>query len=359
MPDDRLFHKRLGHSVKVNALSADEEIVWQTYVLAADDFGVMRFSADPLRDAHDRLSKRSEKIVFRMLERVVEVGLVQTFEHQNRLYCYQWDWQDWQKIRYALPTVNPRIPANILAECSIATQWLHTLWPGGGGRDNKLKNWKPDKTWTAPEWFDGSWNGSGNGGGNGSGNGSRPTRACRSDRPFPVPVPSKIVLRSNQLQLLPPSEVPTYSHENKPPHETRRDFLPVENANERPEQSAPDRVPSTLRDRETGDRSGADDQRQRVEGTHQGTRGETGMGRAVDDGAQRCAGAGGASTRTDVGSATDDSRAADTDEGTADGSPVAASAAVGRVHVAGGDREEPAGLRQLRAVVQGIVARRA
>ena len=61
MPDDRLFHKKLGHSVKVNSLTADEEIVWRTYVLAADDFGVMRFSADPLRDAHERLQNGPEK----------------------------------------------------------------------------------------------------------------------------------------------------------------------------------------------------------------------------------------------------------------------------------------------------------
>ena len=134
MPDDRLFHKRLGHSEKVNALSDLEDIVWRTYIQAADDFGVMRFSALPLQDFYDRLARVPDVAVMQMLQRVVEVGLIRVFSHQGRAYCYQHDWQDFQKVRYPLASSNPRIPGDLLAACTLPTQWLHTLWPGGGGR---------------------------------------------------------------------------------------------------------------------------------------------------------------------------------------------------------------------------------
>lgn len=164
MPDDRLFHKRLGHSVKVNGLSDIEEIVWRTYIQSADDFGVMLFSAIELRREHDRLLKRSDVVVQRMFERVRDVDLVRTFEHQGRTYAYQRDWQDWQKVRYPLRTIHPRIPAQLLTTCSLATQWLHTVWPGGGGRDgDRLPKWHPPKDWVPPDWVrlqDGSCNGS-------------------------------------------------------------------------------------------------------------------------------------------------------------------------------------------------------
>src|SRR5437867_1966618 len=98
MSDDRLFHKCLGHSEKVNRLTSDEELIWRTYVQVADDFGVMRFQALPLQDAHDRFAARSGKTVMRMLEQVAAVGLVGVFEHQGRAYCYQETWQEFQKI---------------------------------------------------------------------------------------------------------------------------------------------------------------------------------------------------------------------------------------------------------------------
>jgi len=142
VPDDRLFHKALGHSAKVNSLTDIEEIVWRTYINGgSDDFGVMRFDAAPLQNAHDRLLARPTRQVMRWLERVAAVGLVHTFPHQGRTYCFQLDWQDWQHLRYPQRTVHPLPPADELARCSVHTRWLFRHHPGGV----KLSSWRdPD-----------------------------------------------------------------------------------------------------------------------------------------------------------------------------------------------------------------------
>jgi hypothetical protein len=158
MADDRLFHKRLGHSEKVNALSAEEELVWRTYVQEADDFGVMLMSGIEIQRGHDRFRNMRTKVVQQMLDRVLTVGLLRAFEHQGRVYCYQIDWQTYQKVRYALGTINPRIPAALLQLCDLPTQWLHTLWPGAGGRGRKLSSWTPPDGWMPPSWTDRSVN---------------------------------------------------------------------------------------------------------------------------------------------------------------------------------------------------------
>ena len=65
MPDDRLFHKRLGHSEKVGRLTDFEYIVWQAYILSADDFGVLRFTAISLQADHDRLADKPLHVLSR------------------------------------------------------------------------------------------------------------------------------------------------------------------------------------------------------------------------------------------------------------------------------------------------------
>ncbi len=131
MPDDRLFHKKLGHSVKVNELTDFEDIVWRTYILAADDFGVMRFLSLPLQNAMKRLESRSARVVQRALERVEAVGLVRTFVHQGQRYCYQHDWQLYQKLEYPRATTQPRPPDADLEDCDLSTQHLFRFHPGG------------------------------------------------------------------------------------------------------------------------------------------------------------------------------------------------------------------------------------
>ena len=128
MPADRLLHARLGHSAKVSSLSDLEYRVWTTYLLGADDFGVMRAEAVAFQAAHDALSRRPTKAIGGCIERLVKVGLVAAFVHQGARYLYQVDWQDFQRVRYPLRTLHP-LPA--AAEVSPKTRYLWSVHPGG------------------------------------------------------------------------------------------------------------------------------------------------------------------------------------------------------------------------------------
>ncbi len=128
MPADRLLHARLGHSAKVSSLTDLEYRVWTTYVLAADDFGVMRADAVAFQAAHDALSTRPAEEIAKCIERLVEAGLVAAFEHQGARYVYQADWQDFQRVRFPARTLHP-LPES--AEVSARTHYLWSVHPGG------------------------------------------------------------------------------------------------------------------------------------------------------------------------------------------------------------------------------------
>ena len=128
MPADRLLHARLGHSAKVSSLADPAFRVWVTYLLVADDFGVMRADAVAFQAAHDALRERPAEEVAASVERLVEVGLVEAFEHQGARYLYQRDWQDFQRVRFPGRTLHP-----VPAEAMVSARTLH-LWsahPGG------------------------------------------------------------------------------------------------------------------------------------------------------------------------------------------------------------------------------------
>lgn len=134
MPADRLFHPRLGHSQKVLGLTLFERWVWVIYVLAADDFGVMRASATMLKSADDTLDAESDRKVMAALERLITSGLIRTFDHQGRRFVCQLDWQHYQKVEYPRETTNPKPPAAILEEMATRdepTRRLFDKHPGG------------------------------------------------------------------------------------------------------------------------------------------------------------------------------------------------------------------------------------
>jgi hypothetical protein len=118
MPDDRLFHRRACHGDRSTSLNDLEYRVWTTFLLNADDYGVMRFSVSALRAANDALETRPAALLERAFERVLSVGLVRVFEHQGKRYAYQHDWQDWQSVRHPRQSVNPIPPPDQIDECS-------------------------------------------------------------------------------------------------------------------------------------------------------------------------------------------------------------------------------------------------
>lgn len=124
MPADRFLHPRLGHSERVSLLTDLEFRVWTQYILTANDYGVMRCSAMTVQSANDALAKRQGKLIERCLEHLINVGLVVVFEHQDRRYLCQLDWQDFQKVKYPRETNDPTPPPEIIAKCSEETQEL-------------------------------------------------------------------------------------------------------------------------------------------------------------------------------------------------------------------------------------------
>ena len=129
MPADRLLHPRLGHSVKASGLSDLEHRVWITYQLAADDYGVMRLSVVTVQAANDALAQRPAPLIQRALEKLVAVGLVETFQHQGRTYCYQTDWQNYQRVKHPRDTMQPLPPDDRIAKCTSSTRKLFAQHP--------------------------------------------------------------------------------------------------------------------------------------------------------------------------------------------------------------------------------------
>lgn len=124
MPEDRLIHRRCLQSDRVANLTDFEFRVWMTYELAADDYGVMRFSAAALRSANDALEHKPTKILLVAFQRLVSVGLIRTFEHQGKAYVYQHDWQYWQHVTRPRHSLFPLPPLDFIEGCEESTRLL-------------------------------------------------------------------------------------------------------------------------------------------------------------------------------------------------------------------------------------------
>lgn len=130
MPADRLLHQKLGHSEKVSSLSDFEFRVWVTYELASDDYGVMRFSALAIQAANDALAEpKKARAIQAALDQIKQIGLVDTFVHQRHTFCFQLDWQNFQRVKHPRDTAQPCPPPDKLAMCTPATRKLFSQHP--------------------------------------------------------------------------------------------------------------------------------------------------------------------------------------------------------------------------------------
>lgn len=131
MPADRLFHPRLGHSIKVASLSHLEFRVWSQYILSSDDFGVMMLSALRVQADNTALAREPHEVVQACLERLVSIGLLAKFQHQSEIFLCQLDWQDFQKVEYPRVSFQPKPSAEVLKTCTVKTRRLFGKHPGG------------------------------------------------------------------------------------------------------------------------------------------------------------------------------------------------------------------------------------
>lgn len=124
MADYRCIYRNAGTGERTSSLSHLEFRVWVQYQLSADDFGVCPALAEKLQGDNDALYAEPQRRVQAAIERLVAVNLCQVFADGRRRYLYQWDWQDWQRLKHATATSLPPIPSALLEKCSPKTRAL-------------------------------------------------------------------------------------------------------------------------------------------------------------------------------------------------------------------------------------------
>jgi len=124
MPEDRFIHPRLGHSQKVTSLTDFEFRVWCQYLLTADDYGVLPYSAAVIRGANLAIAARPDGAVMEALDVLLAIGLVLPFEHQGQRFLCDPVWQDFQKVRYPKRTYYPAPAAELFPKLSRDTARL-------------------------------------------------------------------------------------------------------------------------------------------------------------------------------------------------------------------------------------------
>ena len=125
MPVDRLLHPRIGDSQKIAMLTDLEFRVWITYLLAADDFGVLPMQAAKIQGACKALAHKPRKALDRVLQRFVDFGLVAAFEVNGERFIYTPTWQSHQKIKWPRRETHWQAPPlDLLEQCDDATKEL-------------------------------------------------------------------------------------------------------------------------------------------------------------------------------------------------------------------------------------------
>lgn len=124
MPTYRLIEKSAGTGERITQLNHLGFRVWMQYQLSADDFGVCPAEAVKLQGENLSLQREPVKRIQDQIEQIVTIGLCGTFTDGSRRYLFQFDWQDYQKIKHPSKTALPPIPGELLTQCTSATQTL-------------------------------------------------------------------------------------------------------------------------------------------------------------------------------------------------------------------------------------------
>lgn len=124
MPTYRLIEKSAGTGERITQLSHLGFRVWMQYQLSADDFGVCPAEAVKLAGENLALQGEPLKRLQEQIENLIAVGLCGVFQDGSRRYLFQFDWQDYQKIKHPSKTALPPVPDEQLAQCSVSTQAL-------------------------------------------------------------------------------------------------------------------------------------------------------------------------------------------------------------------------------------------
>ena len=112
------------HSEKITLLNHLEFRCWIQFLLSADDFGVMPFSAALMRSANMALATQPSSAIEEALRVLLTIELVVNFWHHGREFIVDPLWQDCQKIRVPRMTYCPIPPHAILAKLSPKTARL-------------------------------------------------------------------------------------------------------------------------------------------------------------------------------------------------------------------------------------------
>lgn len=124
MADYRLIFRNAATGERTSSLSHLGFRVWTQYQLSSDDFGVCPALAAKLQGDNDALHAEPEKRIQAEIENLIAINLCQVFTDGRRRYLYQWDWQDWQRLKHATSTTLPPVPAELLEKCSPKTRKL-------------------------------------------------------------------------------------------------------------------------------------------------------------------------------------------------------------------------------------------
>src|SRR5436189_4853185 len=104
MPTYRLIEKSAGTGERITQLNHLGFRVWAQYQLSADDFGVCPAEAVKLQGENLALQREPARRIQDQIETLVTVGLCGTFNDGSRRYLFQFDWQDYQKIKHPSKT---------------------------------------------------------------------------------------------------------------------------------------------------------------------------------------------------------------------------------------------------------------